>query len=303
MGFELCRADIQKPYPPFFWRPILRVIQETLRINYVVIRSIVMEEIIQEDKHPRVSCAESSRRPEPVRRVIPMPLRREEMRRGDILVETESFAQAPWTHRGIMIGQSLTLLGGNWGGESSSVHAMIWIGEKVHHIAHASGKAKKVVKSPLVGAPTMKFVVYRMTREADSSPAGIATASVGYWAARVAKAWAEGHNIPFNSRACLQCIAHLAGWGTNAQQRAERYGRHAFDREGTWAGGGLFCSQFVIACYQAAYYQLGLPMTGMVATDAQHCSVKQLQRRLDADKEFTRVGELYGEIPHPVSNR
>jgi hypothetical protein len=103
--------------------------------------------------------------------------------------------------------------------------------------------------------------------------------------------WANG-NIKYNRLACCNSIIHSANFRKNAQLRANLYSKYAFSNNPVWGLNGAFCSQFVVACYQAAASQIGIPFTGMLSVDALHFSVRALHNKLIIDQNFSLMGAL-----------
>jgi hypothetical protein len=203
---------------------------------------------------------------------------------GDILLLKDEPGNSSWTHKMITVGQALT--GANLGrhnrGSSSMVHAVIWthtVGNNDAEIAEASG-----------GAGRVRTAVLRPGYYAVFRPAN---ANLGDWAAQVALIWAVGGTIAYGKSACIQSIAHSDIMGTNGKARAAAYTRAAFENAPSWGASGAFCSQFVLACYQAAAGQVKVPLTGALATDATHCSVRALHDRLLRESQnFRALGFL-----------
>ena len=204
---------------------------------------------------------------------------------GDVLMLQDEPSNTTPIHKGIVAGQMLTgLLLPRNGGDSNLVHALIWTracgGEP--ETAEASGTG-------IVRSTPLRPGLYVVYRPKDSN--------LGDWAAQVAMTWAGGParavRIRYNPVMTIQSVFHSSDFGPNAQARAESYAKDAFSIRPRWGAGGAFCSQFVIAAYQAAAGQLGIGLGGMLASDAQHCSVRMLHQLLATDwRNFDFAGTL-----------
>src|SRR5258706_11054328 len=195
------------------------------------------------------------------------------LRPGDILLLMDEPTNTTWKHKMIKLGQAVTSLNVSRGnqGSSSLVHAVIWtrtIGNKEPEIAEASGTGS-------VRTFDLRPGYYVVCRPLNPE--------LGDWAAQVALMWAAGGGIAYAKGASVQSIAHSDSFGKNGQARAALYARDAFSNTPAWGDGGGFCSQFVLACYQGAAGQMNLPLTGALAADAQHTSVRALHDRLIRD--------------------
>lgn len=192
---------------------------------------------------------------------------------GDILLLKDEPTNTTWKHKLIKAGQAMTSLNVARGnvGSSSFVHAVIWtktISNGEPDIAEASGTGSVRTFSLRPGF----YVVYRPL-----------DANEGDWAAQSALMWAVGGTIAYAKGASIQSVAHSDSFGEKGKARAAVYAKDAFSNAPEWGAGGAFCSQFVLACYQAAAGQLGKPLTGALEADALHCSVRALHDRLIRD--------------------
>jgi hypothetical protein len=192
---------------------------------------------------------------------------------GDILLLKDEPTNTTFKHKLIKLGQAMTSLNMKREsvGDSSFVHALLWTKNGKNNepdIAEASGSGSVRTFNPQPG-------LYAVYRPLDGN--------VGDWAAQVALMWAVGGTIAYAKRAALLSISHSDSFGPKGKARSAVYAKEAFSNSPEWGSGGAFCSQFVLACYQAAAGQLKKPLTGALQTDALHCSVRALHDRLIRD--------------------
>jgi len=209
----------------------------------------------------------------------------EDMKLGDVLFFVDEAATRTVTHLAITAGQAAVRpTNRDADGFNNVVHVVIWtkgVDDQGGQIAEASGGAS-VVRSTELRKGTY-FHYSCINEELGERAAGIATT------------WALPERIRYNRIMCMQSVFHSASFGPNAQKRAEEYAKGANTNAPTWGQDGSFCSQFVVAAYQAAAGMLGIPMaswTGLLATDAIHCSVKTLQQKIRNDDRFEYKGEF-----------
>ena len=207
-------------------------------------------------------------------------MHKNELLPGDVLLLVDEPTNTTATHKLIKLGQKMVP---GLEGSSELVHAVIWVRDPTNaepwEIAEASGTGRVRVTSLRTG-------LYRVYRAAD--------ANLGDWAAQVAMMWAAqgeqvgtetvgGNVISYSKPTSVFSIVHSKKFGPSASERAGLYARDAFSNSPEWGTGGSFCSQFVIACYQAAAGNLGVNLTGFLATDAKHCSVRALEHQMLTD--------------------
>ena len=199
---------------------------------------------------------------------------------GDILLLVDEPTNTTTTHKLIKTGQKMVP---GLQGASELVHAVIWVRDPTNaepwEIAEASGSGRVRVTSLRQG-------LYRIYRPADTN--------LSDWAAQVAMMWAAqgemvgpdtvgGNVIGYSKPTSVFSIVHSKKLGSSGSGRAVLYAKDAFSNSPEWGPGGAFCSQFVIACYQAAAGNLGVNLTGFLATDAKHCSVRALEHQMLTD--------------------
>jgi hypothetical protein len=198
---------------------------------------------------------------------------KDDCKRGDVLLlwdESKSLKTRDWwTHKGIRLGQSLTsinrLKDDGVSGISTLVHAVIWIKVKNEEgspeIAEASGSCARLQVRRLQPG---RYSVFRSANRVLSA-----------LAANLAWDWAHQGNIAYGKNAAVQSVFHSKGYGNKGQDRARMYGDSDFDPREAW-NEKIFCSEFVMACYQGAHGQRQDQITGAFAVDARHCSVRAL---------------------------
>ena len=200
--------------------------------------------------------------------------------RGDILLLQDTPDNTTSKHKAIKFGQRLT--GINFSrhnqGQSNLVHALIYVGYGA--AAEASGEAGATRARAL---PYGTFLVYRCSNQ-----------QMGKLASDAALTWSLSGGVGYAKRKAIMSIFHSDDLGKHGANRALAYASAAGSSGGGFGHGKAFCSEFVIASYQAAAQELGLPLNGYVlATDAKHCSVRGLHDRLVRDTgNFTPAGVL-----------
>jgi hypothetical protein len=191
---------------------------------------------------------------------------------GTILLLEDTPDHTTMKHKMIKLGQMAK------GSSSAFVHALIWVqnpkntGEQ--EIAEASG-------SGTVRCSNLKPGSYAAFVPLD--------ANLGDWAAQVAMMWAVDGKITYGKAKALNSIVHSGGYGSNAQARAAQYAAVAFENPPSGGSGALqnmFCSEFVVAVYQAAQQQTGSKT--LIKLDARHTTPALLIDWLSARPDFTR---------------
>jgi hypothetical protein len=171
------------------------------------------------------------------------------LRPGDIMLKRLN-DKSPATSDGIAISQEIVQnLNGIIGtdatraGDPQVVHAAIYLGNNKTAEAHGEtpGEAAGVSLRDISHHDGYLFVVYRP-----------ADAALGAEAAAIARTWATGrmgYLLP------LAVEAHSSSFGPDARAEALEYGSQANVAGGPRGRAKMFCSQFVLAAYQAAYVQ------------------------------------------------
>lgn len=211
-----------------------------------------------------------------------------DLKRGDLLLLKDTPDNTSTKHKGIRVGQWLTGMNRKRKNEGSSrlVHALIWTGNGL--AAEASGKAGRL---RLVKLSEGFFKIFRCTDQQLANRAGEA-----------ASRWASGDQIDYAKRKAVTSILHSDDMGKHGAARARVYASHINSDQGVFGknvrGQELaFCSEFVIACYQAAALDLN-PQTNLkrsyiLGCDAKHCSVRALHDRLVRDSAmFNYEGDI-----------
>ena len=201
---------------------------------------------------------------------------------GDILLLLDTPDNTSTKHKGIKFGQMLTGIhrSRHNQGASDLVHAMMFVGYNC--VAEASGAAGEV-RATMLRSRSGTYMVYSCT---DSA--------LAQRAAGAAMSWSQRGQMGYAKRKAVMSIFHSDKFGTHGQTRAQSYANEIDSNTPTFGRGRLFCSEFVIACYQAAALDLQLGLNGSVlACDAKHCSVRALHDRLVKDALFTWMGTLH----------
>jgi len=209
---------------------------------------------------------------------------------GDILMLYDN----EWslgTHAFIKMGQGLF---GRGDSTRKLVHAALWMkpGEgaynrEQHEISEASGAAGKIRSQYLRKG---LYVAFQWQR---ASPLMV---ELSRTASAFAAMWVNASNhipIEYGRWSAVQSVAHYANYGERAAFRAKHYHEATMNpRNGPVFPSGAFCSEFVIAAYQAASIELGIPISGVAATDAKHSSVTELYGLLTHDGRFMHRGNV-----------
>lgn len=122
-------------------------------------------------------------------------------------------------------------------------------------------------------------------------------------AAKVARTWASRSAIKYSQSEASRSVVGSSTYGSAAAARAAQYARDAESPLPEWArtGSGMFvegnfgnafCSQFIIAAYQAASVRLGIPPSGITQLDAARSNVRDLHGALKRDVRFENVGNV-----------
>jgi hypothetical protein len=220
---------------------------------------------------------------------------RSDLHPGDILLLLDTPDNSTFKHKLISTGQKLTSVK-FWRknkGAAKFVHALLWVGNgslSMPDVAEASGSGR--VRTERLGYGT--YVIYRSTNSDLSDCAADAALN---WAKGGIVVMENGHYkhkpIPYAKGKAVFSVVHSDSFGEQGQNRAQEYGNQITTSTPAWGEGGAFCSEFVVACYQAAAQHLNLQLQGdVLECDAKHCSVRALHDRLFRDANFKRAGEL-----------
>jgi hypothetical protein len=171
------------------------------------------------------------------------------LRPGDIMLKRLN-DQSPNTSVGISISETMiqnlnSVVGTDEtrAGDPQVVHAAIYLGNNRTAEAHGETPGESAGVSPrdISHHVGYLFAVYRPT-----------DAALGAEAAAIAKTWATGrmgYLLPFS------VPFHSSDFGPNGRAEAFEYGAQANVPGGPRGRDKMFCSQFVLAAYQAAYVQ------------------------------------------------
>jgi len=168
---------------------------------------------------------------------------------GDIMLKRLN-DQSPVTSIGISVSQEAiqnlnSIIGTDEtkAGDPQVVHAAIYLGNNQTAEAHGATPGESAGVSPrnISHHVGYLFAVYRPT-----------DAALGAEAAAIARTWATGrmgYLLP------LSVPAHSSSFGPAGRAEALEYGSQANVPGGPRGRSQMFCSQFVLAAYQAAYVQ------------------------------------------------
>lgn len=207
-----------------------------------------------------------------------------QLRQGDILLLYDNSFTG---HFMVALGQGVSKA--FRAGSRKLVHVVMWARpqdrplQHGHQIVEASGAHGVRTHWLRQGL----YVAYQLT--AASRTGGDPSLDLGVQAAQVALEWAgREQKIPYSKWRALNSVIHNTSYGENAQARAAK-----------WATGekepfemGAFCSEFVMAAYQAAGRRLNRPPHGITAADAKHSTVRDLHEALMKDGRFEWTGNV-----------
>ncbi len=206
---------------------------------------------------------------------------------GDILFLLDTPDNTSVKHLGIKLGQKLTSLnvGRQNMGRADFVHALIFIG--LGAVAEASGEAGEVRAIGLNQRHGI-YRVYTCTNDA-----------LGKRASEAALNWSVLGGMGYAKRKAVMSIFHSDDLAKCGKSRALAYANQINAAKPNFGRGRAFCSEFVIACYQAAAIDLAPGGSGTSALqgpvlecDAKHCSVRAFHDRLVRDSQFKWMGTL-----------
>lgn len=168
--------------------------------------------------------------------------------------------------------KGMGLISHSWHGHGSSIHAAIYIG--FDKIAEATGHGiKQAILSP--AGRLGRWIAYS---QCQTSIAKNASDTAGRWSA-------DEHGGAYDLGKAIASLFHRSTHGKSSIKRAARWNRHgATDSKKE----PMFCSEFVIACYQASG---GLEV---LERDALHTSPKELENFLESNskKGWTSLGTV-----------
>jgi hypothetical protein len=227
---------------------------------------------------------------------------------GDIMLKRLN-DKSPITSDGIMVGQEIvqnlnSIIGTDEtrAGDPQVVHAAIYLGNNKTAEAHGStpGENAGVSLRDLSHHDGYLFVVYRP-----------ADAALGAEAAAIARTWATGrmgYLLP------VAVEAHSSSFGPDARAEAFEYGSQWNVAGGPRGRSQMFCSQFVLAAYQAAYVQRlmkanpkltasGVTMYPGVDRQASYTSPLVMSGHLNITRQgWTLIGFAAIQPPPPTAN-
>ncbi len=198
-------------------------------------------------------------------------MEKSDLRPGTILLLEDTPDTHTATHGLIKFGQL------SKGASRKYVHALVWVQEPRNagvekEIAEASG-------SGLVRCSELKGGTYAAFLPTD--------ANLGDWAAQVAMMWAVDGKITYGRMKAGSSVFHSSDFGDNAKRRARAYANVAFENPpegGQGAVANMFCSEFVIAVYQAA--QSHTKSQTLIKLDAKHTTPARLKDWLTSSPGF-----------------
>jgi hypothetical protein len=216
---------------------------------------------------------------------------------GDILLVLAKPPRLTLLRRIIQFGQWLGawLTGQSSAGCASIVHAAIW--------TRAPGSGSQAALEPQLveaGGDTTWNVAganvspdhYLVYRPRDRNR--------GDWAAQVAMCWADRRQIRYNILCAALSAFVRPRYCLHAARRAAAYARQAFEPMPAALGGGVFCSNLVVACYdgadrnirEAAGQTRGRGIPDPLPLDAMHTTPSELEAFLRQSRDFEFIGYL-----------
>lgn len=220
------------------------------------------------------------------------PLSKEQLLPGDILLLLDEPENTTWKHKVIGGAQSVANIFSPNSGDPKLVHAVLWTKNQKNQgitdnqpdsrpgepeIAEASGGFKRVQNTAL------RKGTYKVYRPKDQN--------LGDWAAQVAMGWGEKRDIPYGAALSNKSLFRKAFYGEKAQKLAANYRENAFDSKPT--SGGMFCSQLIVASYQAASGHTDAPVQGGFRLDAKAATPRMLEHALKMDTDrFEYAGHI-----------
>ena len=220
-----------------------------------------------------------------------------ELQLGDILLleDTEEWKKghkmSKTKHLGIRAGQKYTGLNVSRSnkGRAKLIHAVICVREESAggvKVGEASGQGHVQISDLRDGT----YEVYTCTSRLLADRAS-----------QAARTWAGTGTLGYAKGKAVGSVFHSDTLGEKGEQRALMYAYQIDQERPSWGGSGAFCSEFVVACYQAAAIELDRVKNSGAATwdplqalkgdvlqcDAKHCSVRALHDRLFRDPGFS----------------
>ncbi len=244
---------------------------------------------------------------------------------GDILLldDTTELTNAEFGHLVVRAGQFSS---GDSAGESTLVHAVMWTrlraGGIVWSDPPSSGIAFDDVRDRAKWHLRVAKRDARLSHEISEASGKFGVRNhwlrrgyyyayqvrgehweLGQLAAKVARTWASRSAIQYSQFEASRSVAGSSNYGPEAAARAAQYAQDAENPFPEWAriGSGMFvegnfgnafCSQFIIAAYQAASVRLGIPPSGITQLDAARSNVRDLHGALKRDVRFENVGNV-----------
>lgn len=211
-------------------------------------------------------------------------LQKSDLSPGDILLLVDQPDNTSLTHKIIKNGQrlpALSILRQNKG-EPCLVHALMWsktqknpqpAEEKAAAEPEIVEMAGRNLNSSISG--NLRGGLYKVYSPKDKN--------LGDWAAQIGLMWSDERGISYSKRKSVLSVVKNSSFKSIADKESARYGMHAFENNPPIRG--AFCSHFVLATYQAAAKNIGLPFTGALKVDAEATSVRTLEHFLKKDRE------------------
>ncbi|WP_438869343.1 hypothetical protein [Pseudomonas sp. L1(2025)] len=211
-------------------------------------------------------------------------LKKADLSAGDILILIDQPDNTTSTHQIIKIGQnlpSLSLLRKNTG-DPALVHAVMW-----------SKRENNAGRTTANGSGESEIVEMRGGNQLSSSSGPIRKGmykvyspkdkDLGDWAAQVGQVWSAEKKVPYSKSKTVLSVLRNSSFKEGAKQASENYASQAFENAPKIRGS--FCSHFILAAYQAAAANMGIPLSGALKVDAEATSVRTLEHFLKEDKQ------------------
>ncbi|MCP1118377.1 hypothetical protein [Robbsia andropogonis] len=208
----------------------------------------------------------------------------DQLQRGDILLYIDEPETTTAAHLLIHIAQLPQQLA-RWRtrhGNSRIVHALLWtrLSDGAHDVTEMSGGDVLRIRNARLDAGFYR--VYRMIDNHD----------MAHTAATVAAAWGAEGNVPYSKRGAATSVVRSSHYGSMARAETEKHAADAFVSHPAWASEGAFCSQLVIAAYQAAASMCEVKPKRVLNLHAAATSPVTLHRGLKKSEHFHECGYL-----------
>ncbi|MFA0949289.1 hypothetical protein [Xanthomonas fragariae] len=211
-------------------------------------------------------------------------LKKTDLSAGDILILIDQPDNTTCTHQLIKIGQSLSSLSllRNNTGDPALVHAVMW-----------SKRGNNTGRMTANGPGESEIVEMRGGTQLSSSSGPIRQGmykvyspkdkNLGDWAAQIGQIWSAEKKILYSKPKSVFSILRNSSFNGGAKRASEKYAGQAFENKPRIRGS--FCSHFILAAYQAAPANIGIPFSGALRVDAEATSVRTMEHFLKEDEQ------------------